>query len=73
MAANYLQNLDWRADTNVMKYIITFYSKAKAFESLALFFESCARVEIDDYQNYEKARLSMIFRLTMQSRKPLLR
>ncbi|KAJ3249316.1 hypothetical protein HK104_007674 [Borealophlyctis nickersoniae] len=55
LAANYLQTLDWRNDTSIMKSIITFYTKAKALDSLAGFYESCAQVEIDEYQNYEKA------------------
>ncbi|KAI8812149.1 hypothetical protein BJ742DRAFT_706226 [Cladochytrium replicatum] len=54
-AANYLQTLDWRNDQRIMKAIIAFYTKAKAFESLAGFYEACAQVEIDEYQNYEKA------------------
>ena len=37
-----------------MKTIVTFYTKAKAFDSLAGFYEACAQVEIDEYQNYEK-------------------
>ena len=38
-----------------MKNIISFYSKAKAFDNLAGFFEACANVEIDEYRDYEKA------------------
>jgi len=34
---------------------VQFYSKAKALDSLAAFFDSCAQVEIDDYRDYEKA------------------
>ena len=71
MAANYLQTLDWRSDPEVMKNIITFYTKGKALESLAGFYDACAQVshtplmvwphplslqvEIDEYQNYDKA------------------
>jgi intraflagellar transport protein 140 len=40
---------------DIMKAIITFYTKAKAFEQLAGFYESCAQVEIDEYRDYEKA------------------
>ncbi len=54
MAANYLQSLDWRKDAEIVSNIISFYNKAKALDSLALFYEACAQVEIDDYQNYEK-------------------
>ena len=38
-----------------MKNIIQYYTKAKAFESLAGFYEACAQVEIDEYRDYEKA------------------
>jgi intraflagellar transport protein 140 len=54
MAANYLQTLDWRRDQEILNTVISFYTKAKALDSLASFYESCAQVEIDDYQNYEK-------------------
>ena len=46
MAANYLQTLDWRSDPEVMKNIITFYTKGKAVESLAGFYDACAQVSI---------------------------
>ena len=38
-----------------MKHIITFYNKGKAPQLLAGFYEACAQVEIDEYQNYDKA------------------
>jgi intraflagellar transport protein 140 len=43
LAANYLQQMDWR-DGEIMKAIITFYSKAKAYEQLSGFYDSCAQV-----------------------------
>jgi intraflagellar transport protein 140 len=55
MAANYLQSLDWRKDPEIMKNIIMFYTKAKSMESLASFYEACAQVEIDEFQDYDKA------------------
>lgn len=55
MAANYLQTLNWRSEPEIMKQIVTFYTKAKAPASLALFYEACSQVEIDEYQNYDKA------------------
>eukprot|EP00795_Rhopilema_esculentum_P000551 gene551-10237_t len=55
MAANYLQSLDWRKDPEIMKNIIGFYTKGRALDSLSSFYEACAQVEIDEYQNYEKA------------------
>ena len=39
----------------VMKAIITFYTKAKALEQLATFYDACAQVEMDEYRDYEKA------------------
>uniref|UniRef100_A0A452HFV2 Intraflagellar transport protein 140 homolog n=1 Tax=Gopherus agassizii TaxID=38772 RepID=A0A452HFV2_9SAUR len=56
MAANYLQSLDWRRDPEIMKNIINFYTKGKALDLLAGFYDACAQVEIDEYQNYEKAQ-----------------
>ena len=44
MAANYLQSLDWKKDSNIMKHIILFYTKGKSFDSLAMFYEHCAQV-----------------------------
>ena len=55
LAGNYLQTLDWRNNGEVMKSIILFYQKAKAFDLLGWFYQACADVEIDEYQNYEKA------------------
>uniref|UniRef100_A0A8C5R4T8 Intraflagellar transport 140 n=1 Tax=Leptobrachium leishanense TaxID=445787 RepID=A0A8C5R4T8_9ANUR len=55
MAANYLQSLDWRKDPEILKNIITFYNKGRALDLLAGFYDACAQMEIDEYQNYEKA------------------
>lgn len=55
LAANYMQNTNWHSDPEVMKTIIAFYNKAKAFENLAAFFEACAQMEIDEYREYDKA------------------
>ena len=45
MAANYLQSLDWRQNAEIMKNIISFYTKGRALESLAGFYDACAQVE----------------------------
>merc|ERR1719355_278257 len=55
LAANYLQSLDWHNDPEVMKNIIMFYNKARAWDKLAGFYEACAQVEVDEYRDYEKA------------------
>ncbi|XP_044159279.1 intraflagellar transport protein 140 homolog isoform X3 [Bufo gargarizans] len=55
MAANYLQSLDWRQDPHIVNNIINFYTKGRALDLLAGFYDACAQVEIDEYQNYEKA------------------
>lgn len=55
MAANYLQTLDWRNGGDIIKHIITFYTKGKALDLLSSFYEAYAQDEIDEYQNYEKA------------------
>ncbi|XP_073829627.1 intraflagellar transport protein 140 homolog [Musca autumnalis] len=59
MAANYLQALNWQDDNNILKHIVTFYSKRQAFDSLANFYAICAQIEIDEYHNYEKALKAM--------------
>ncbi|KAM6964373.1 intraflagellar transport protein 140 homolog isoform 2-T2 [Tautogolabrus adspersus] len=55
MAANYLQSLDWQKNPEILRTIIGFYTKGRAPDLLAGFYEACAQVEIDEYQNYEKA------------------
>merc|ERR1719231_1329285 len=55
LAGNYLQSLDWHNDAEIMKNIIQFYSKAKAYDKLASFYDACAQVEIDEYRDYDKA------------------
>jgi intraflagellar transport protein 140 len=55
LAANYLQNLQWNSNPALMKSIIKFYTKAKAYEQLSAFYDSCAQFEIDEFRNYEKA------------------
>lgn len=44
MAANYLQSLDWRKDPEIMKNIIAFYTKGRALDALASFYDACAQV-----------------------------
>jgi intraflagellar transport protein 140 len=55
LAGNYLQSLDWHNEPEIMKNIIHFYSKAKAYEKLSAFYDACAQVEVDEYRDYEKA------------------
>ena len=55
LAANYLQGLNWSEEPDLVKNIISFYSKAKAYDQLSNFFEACSSVEIDEYRNYAKA------------------
>ena len=57
MAANYLQTLDWHSEPEIMKNIISFYTKAQAMDNLAHFYETCAQIEIDEYRDYDKALL----------------
>ena len=42
LAGNFLQNQNWHNDPEIMKTIISFYQKAKSFESLANFYDACA-------------------------------
>jgi len=44
------QTLDWHSDGEIMKHIVGFYTKAKAFDNLSLFYDACAQVEVDDYR-----------------------
>ena len=44
MAANYLQQQEWRKDPEIMKHIISFYTKGKALEALSGFYDACAQV-----------------------------
>lgn len=46
MAANYLQSLDWRKDPEIMKNIISFYTKGRALDLLAGFYDACAQVRL---------------------------
>jgi intraflagellar transport protein 140 len=59
LAANYLQSLNWHTDPEVMRHVIGFYSKARAWEALAGFYEACADVEVDEYRNYDKAAAAL--------------
>jgi intraflagellar transport protein 140 len=43
--------MNWRESVDILKAIITFYSKAKAYMQLAGFYDSCAQVEIDEYRS----------------------
>ena len=44
MAGNYLQSLDWRKNPDIMKNIIGFYTKGRALDLLAGFYQACAQV-----------------------------
>lgn len=46
LAANYLQQMNWRESADIMRAIIAFYTKAKSFEQLAGFYDSCAQVRV---------------------------
>lgn len=59
LAANFMQNSDWHTNAEYMKSIILFYTKAKAWDSLASFFDACATFEIDEYRDYDKALVAM--------------
>uniref|UniRef100_H2ZSL2 Intraflagellar transport 140 n=1 Tax=Latimeria chalumnae TaxID=7897 RepID=H2ZSL2_LATCH len=50
MAANYLQSLDWRKEPEIMKNIISFYTKGRALELLAGFYDACAQVSEKKYK-----------------------
>ena len=54
MAANYLQSLDWRNNPEILKTIIGFYTKGRAPDLLAGFYEACAQV----WQTHKEHRMS---------------
>lgn len=51
--------MNWRESADIMKAIISFYTKAKSFEQLAGFYDACAQVEIDEYRDYDKAQAAL--------------
>ena len=44
MVSNFSQTLDWHSDGDILKNIVMFYTKAKAFDNLSLFYDACAQV-----------------------------
>ena len=46
MAGHYLQSLDWQTDPDIMKNIIGFYTKGRAPDALAGFYDACAQVTL---------------------------
>ena len=66
MAANYLQSLDWRKDPEILKNIISFYTKGRALESLASFYDTCAQVHTYIY-SFKAVRLKNTFRWRLMS------
>jgi len=40
----------------MMKKIIEFYTKAKAYKQLAMFYDACSQLEIDEFRDYDKVR-----------------
>ncbi|EPY29346.1 Intraflagellar Transport Protein 140 [Strigomonas culicis] len=55
LAANYLQSQNWSTDVMVYKSIVQFYTKAKVFDSLFSFYDSCAQFRIDEDRDYRQA------------------
>nr|XP_026488352.1 intraflagellar transport protein 140 homolog [Vanessa tameamea] len=56
MAADFLRRrAPWRSRPDLARHVLHFYTRAKAYGKLAAFYAECAKMEIDDYENYEKA------------------
>ncbi|XP_013169306.1 PREDICTED: intraflagellar transport protein 140 homolog [Papilio xuthus] len=56
MAADFLRRrAAWRARPDLTRHVLHFYTRAKAYAKLAAFYAECAQMEIEDYDNYEKA------------------
>ena len=52
LAANFLQNLDWTPD--VVKIIVSFFNKAKAYFNLSQFYTVLGVSEINEKKNFKK-------------------
>lgn len=51
MAADYLRrHAEWRTRPDLMRHILHFYTRAKAFGKLAAFYAECAKMEVDEYE-----------------------
>ena len=59
LAANYLQSQPWQSTPAIYKNIVAFYTRAKAFDSLAGFYDAAAQVQIDEFRNYDKALMTL--------------
>ncbi|XP_063534023.1 intraflagellar transport protein 140 homolog isoform X2 [Cydia strobilella] len=56
MAADYLRrHAAWRARADLTRHILHFYTRAKAHGKLAAFYAECAKMEVDEFGNFEKA------------------
>eukprot|EP01013_Petalomonas_cantuscygni_P002994 TRINITY_DN1313_c0_g1_i1.p1 TRINITY_DN1313_c0_g1~~TRINITY_DN1313_c0_g1_i1.p1 ORF type:complete len:1450 (+),score=425.61 TRINITY_DN1313_c0_g1_i1:245-4594(+) len=55
LSANYLQTREWQTEPDIAKSIVSFYTKGKAYESLALFYEAVAVHEVVESRGYDKA------------------
>ncbi|KAH7830768.1 putative intraflagellar transport 140 like [Monocercomonoides exilis] len=70
LAANYLQSLQWRLIPSLLGHIVSMYKKAKAYDELVSFYESCSQVEIDEYLAYDKALMALKEALKFQHMSP---
>ena len=53
LAANFLENLEWTHE--IVKVIVSFLTKAKAYYNLANFYKAFASIDIQEKQNYKQA------------------
>lgn len=61
MAADYLRrHADWRTRPDLMRHILHFYTRAKAYGKLAAFYAECAKMEVDEYEVSELRRISAV-------------
>ena len=51
LAANFMQNLEWTSD--IVKIIVSFYTKAKAFYNLANFYILFSGIEATENKNFQ--------------------
>eukprot|EP00924_Labyrinthula_sp_SR-Ha-C_P008375 maker-scaffold_11-snap-gene-11.29-mRNA-1 protein AED:0.01 eAED:0.04 QI:0/0/0/1/1/1/3/0/1566 len=55
LVGNYIQTLDWRTQPKLLKTLVNYYKKAKAFAKLSQFYYTCAHDEIITYRDFGRS------------------
>eukprot|EP00760_Papus_ankaliazontas_P030711 PhM_4_TR4984/c0_g1_i1/m.85389/K19672/IFT140; intraflagellar transport protein 140 len=70
LAANFLQSCEWHCDPksdpakkkkseHIYKHILLFYNKAHAYDRLAIFYDTCSQLQIDEHRDYASAAATL--------------